>query len=35
MSKSGSRFTVFLFNILIALLSVAAVAGGGFWGAWG
>jgi hypothetical protein len=26
MSKSGSRFTVFLFNILIALLSVAAVA---------
>ena len=26
MSKSGSRFTVFLFNILIAVLSVAAVA---------
>ena len=26
MSKSGSRFTVFLFNILIALLSVVAVA---------
>ena len=26
MSKSGSRFTVFLFNILIALLSIAAVA---------
>ena len=26
MSTSGSRFTVFLFNILIALLSVAAVA---------